>query len=278
MKNNDSSNVREHYKDADEKNRLKAGIGPLEFARMTELIAQHFPSPPAVVCDIGGAAGEYSFWLAEKGYSVHLVDIVPEHIEQARERAAAETGAVPVSMRVGDALDMEYPKGFFDAAFLAGPLYHLTRRENRLRAIGEANRILKPGGILVAYGITRYAALMAGLLDGRIWREDYMEMLRREIPTGLHIRCGSNDPKASLSTAYFHLPSELKAEVEQGGFKVSKVLGVLGPAWMAKDFEDSWHCEERREIILEIARLTENQPDLGPRTLVVAEKPALPEK
>ncbi len=270
---NPSEEVRHHYKGADEKNRLKTGIGPLEFARMTELITQHFPPTPAVVCDIGGATGEYSFWLASKGYSVHLVDIVPMHIEQAKERAAISDGAKPVEMRVGDALDMDYPDNFFDAAFLAGPLYHLIDRSDRVRALQEARRILKPGGILIAYGISRYASLMAGLLDGRVWTEDFMEMLRKEIPTGIHERCKSNDPSGSLSLAFFHLPKELKDEVEDADMYVEKLLGVLGPAWMAKDFEAGWHDTKKRETLIEIARLTENQPELGPRTMIIAKKP-----
>ena len=45
------------------------------------------PSAPAVVLDIGGAAGAYAFPLADQGYEVHLIDPVPLHIEQAQEYA-----------------------------------------------------------------------------------------------------------------------------------------------------------------------------------------------
>jgi hypothetical protein len=132
----------------------------------------------------------------------------------------------------------------------------------------EARRVLKLGGVLVAYGITRYASLIVGLLDGRVYNHNYLEMLKTEIPTGLHY---SPDSKV-LKTAYFHLPCELKTEVEESGLTVDKILGVLGPAWMAKDFEIYWHDVEKRETILEIARLTENQPELGPRIMAVARK------
>ncbi|HLK56129.1 MAG TPA: hypothetical protein VKU00_06180, partial [Chthonomonadaceae bacterium] len=72
-----------HYNEGREQQRLASGIGRLEYARTQELLQRCLPPPPATVLDIGGGAGVYSFWLAELGYSVHLVDAMPLHIEQA---------------------------------------------------------------------------------------------------------------------------------------------------------------------------------------------------
>jgi hypothetical protein len=44
---------------------------------------------------------------------------------------------------------------------------------------------------------------------------------------------------------------------------------------MEKNFEEVWRVEEKREILLEIARMTEREPLLGPRTMVVGKKTAL---
>lgn len=268
-----NDDLKVHYKHADEKNRLKRGIGPLEFYRMKELMLRYLPPAPAKVCDIGGGAGEYSFWLAELGYEVYLVDIVPEHIEQAKQRASeSKLGKVPVECIVGDALHLDYPEQFFDAVFIGGPLYHLTEDHERIGVFHEARRVLKEKGLFLAYGITRYASLMAGLLDGRIWREDFMEMLREEIPTGIHRRCDSNDKQGSLNLAYFHLPAQLRSEAEQAGLTVVDVLGVIGPVWMAEDFDHRWEDPKSRETLLELVRMTEHQPELGPRTMIVAVK------
>jgi hypothetical protein len=43
---------------------------------------------------------------------------------------------------------------------------------------------------------------------------------------------------------------------------------------MVPDLDASWQDEAQREIILEIARLTEAEPVLGPRLMAVARKPA----
>ena len=62
-------------------------------------------------------------------------------------------------------------------------------------------------------------------------------------------------------------------ELVDAGLTVEKILGVIGPVWMARDFDASWHDSTRRETLLELARLLEDEPVLGPRTLAVSRKP-----
>ncbi|MEH2082737.1 MAG: hypothetical protein V7K89_22975 [Nostoc sp.] len=72
-----------HYASGQEQDRLSKGAGLLELARSQELISRHLSPPPAVIFDVGGGAGVYSFWLAQQGYEIHLIDAVPLHIKQA---------------------------------------------------------------------------------------------------------------------------------------------------------------------------------------------------
>jgi 2-polyprenyl-3-methyl-5-hydroxy-6-metoxy-1,4-benzoquinol methylase len=67
-----------------ERERLTAGVGALEFVRTQALLDRYLPDPPAKVADVGGGLGRYAYWLAERGYQVHLIDPVALHIEQAR--------------------------------------------------------------------------------------------------------------------------------------------------------------------------------------------------
>ena len=257
------------YEDFDEDRRLAKDIGPLEEVRSRELIQRHFPSPPAVVCDLGGATGPYSFWMAGLGYDVHLVDITPAHIEKALRKSKEASAPTLARAIVGDARHIEYPDDSFDGIWMHGPLYHLVNRADRVAALTEVRRVLKPGGILLAVAITRYASTIVGLLDGRVWNPDFMNMLRHEIATGEERR--GNAP-AGFKEAFFHRPSELEAEVVDAGLIVDRLVGVIGPVWMAKDFDDSWGDATRRETLLELARMLEDEPVLGPRTLAVARK------
>jgi hypothetical protein len=84
-----------------------------------------------------------------------------------------------------------------------------------------------------------------------------------------------NPPHWALTfpNAFFHLPGELEAEIQVSGLIHEITLGILGPAWMVPNLDDSWQDEVRREVMLDIARLTENEPVLGPRLMAVARKP-----
>src|SRR5262245_7740067 len=94
--------VRDYYARYAEETRLEQHASRLEYERTVEVLARELPAPPAVIVDVGGAAGAYSALLATRGYSVHLVDLSPRLVDEARRRDA--TSATPIaSMSVGDA-------------------------------------------------------------------------------------------------------------------------------------------------------------------------------
>ena len=259
-----------HYGRYDESKRLQNDIGPFEFAKTKELLARYLPAVPAVVLDVGGGTGVYSFWLAGLGYTVDLVDIVPRHIQLAGEEARKPGAAQLRAMRVGDARCLDDPDESADAVVMHGPLYHLANRADRLQALAEARRVLRPGGVLCAFAITRYAGLIYGLLQGHIFDPDYLRMIMREVQTG---RREDPPPWAfTFPNAYFHHPDELRAEIDESGLRWEATLGVLGPAWMAPDLEQNWQDETRREVLMRLADLVEHEPVLSPRILAVARK------
>jgi ubiquinone/menaquinone biosynthesis C-methylase UbiE len=261
-----------HYTESyDESNRLTDGFGQLERSRTEELIERFLPKPPAVVIDVGGATGVYSFFIASLGYEVHLVDIVPKHIEQAELKSREPAAPKLASMRVGDARDLEFSDESADAIMMHGPLYHLTEIEDREKALLEACRILRPGGVLLAFAITRYAGAVYGITKGLIYDLEYRRMIRTEVETGRR----TTPPKGikTLPNAFFHLPDELRRELEAVKFGCETALGVVGPTWLVPDIDTAWGEQAKRGHILELARLLENEPVLGPRMIAVGRKP-----
>jgi len=262
--------ITEYYNKGQEVERLSTGIGPLELARIKELIGRFFPPAPAVILDVGGGPGVYSAWLARSGYQVDLVDAVPLHVEQARIASQNQPDHPISSCKVGDARKLTFSDAAADAVFLHGPLYHLTTREDRLAALREAKRVLRPGGVLLAVGITRFASTLVGLDRWLIEDPDFMEMIRRELTDGIHIP--PPGWPGLFTTAFFHHPDELKEELEEAGFIHQETLAVQGPGWIVPDFEDRWRDERQRQALLIVVRRLEREPTvlgISPHLLAV---------
>ena len=151
---------------------------------------------------------------------------------------------------------------------LLGPLYHLCSPEDRQTVLSEARRILKPGGLLFAAAISRYASTTVGIHRRWIWDVDYWAECQLEIETGRH-EPPSSVPE-SFSVAYFHHPDSLSQEVEHAGFSVRSVLGIEGTAWLTPDFDADVTIPERRDHLIEVARKQESDPVLGPHMLAIA--------
>ena len=248
-----------YYRQAGEAARLLGGAGQVELARTQEIILRHLPPGRSVVLDVGGGPGVYACWLAALGHEVHLIDASPMHVDQARVASGRQPGRELASARVGDARRLERPDASADAVLLLGPLYHLTQQPDRIVALGEARRELKPGGVLFAAGISRFASLFDGLFGGLFRDQAYVAIVERDLTDGQHRNPTSED---YFTTAYFHLPHELAAEVTQAGLTVLELLGVEGPAWLLPDLESRWADPRERERLIWAARSVEREPTL----------------
>ena len=263
----------DYYNRYDEASRLVEGSGPLELVRTQEILIRHLPPAPCTIVDVGGGPGVYALWLARAGYEVHLIELVPKHVEQARAASGAQKGYPVTSIQSGDARKLPQADGSVDAALLLGPLYHLTERSERLAALREAHRVLRPGGVMVAAAIGRFASLMAGLTEGHIDDPEFVRILDRDLLEGQH-----RNPPENLSyftRAFFHRPEELLCEVQDSGFNHASVLPVEGPVWLAKDFERRWADRRRREQLLDLVRRTEDEASLlmmSPHLLAIAKR------
>ena len=123
------------------------------------------PGGPLEILDVGGGPGICAAWLADQGHEVLVVDPIPLHAEQA---AAAHPDVIA---EVGDAQRLVTPRDLaqgdesFDVVLLLGPLYHLIEREERLLALREARRVLRPSRLLFVAAISRFVALLDLLVN-----------------------------------------------------------------------------------------------------------------
>ncbi|WP_163263815.1 class I SAM-dependent methyltransferase [Chelativorans alearense] len=248
----------DHYGEIDEAGRLSRGVGELERIRTQDLIGRRLPQSPSIVLDVGGAAGVHALWLARQGHEVHLIDPVPHHVEQARQASAAQVTHPLASCTVGDARNLDYADACADAVLLLGPLYHLTERADRLKALSEAYRVLRPGGLMFVAAISRFASFLSGMTHGLLSDPVFVEIIRQDLKDGQH-RNPTNNPQY-FTTTFFHHPDELRTEVEETGFSIEKLAAIEGPVMWMKNFDADWEDVRRRALLLEFLDATEEEP------------------
>ena len=256
----DDDAVVAYYELGLERDRLASGAGALELARTQALLERLLPAPPAIVADVGGGPGRYAFWLAERGYRVHLVDPVPLHIEQARAAARAQPDATLASAEIADARSLALADASVDAVLLLGPLYHLTERAERVRVLAEARRVCRAGGVVVAAVISRFASTLDGLRGGYLEDPAFADVAAGDRRDGRH-RNPTGDP-AYFTTAYFHRPDEIAAECREGGLAHEATLAVEGPAWLLPDLDARLADQPRRAALLSALAALEAEPTL----------------
>lgn len=148
------SNIEKHYNKHPEDKRLLRRHGIVEFETTMHHL-HRFLQPGQFILDIGAGTGRYTSALMAEGYQVKAVELVRRNIEVFLKR---EPSADVVQ---GDARNMAFlPSASADVTLLLGPLYHLIGDEEKLKALNEAKRVTKPGGLIfVAYLMNEYSIL-----------------------------------------------------------------------------------------------------------------------
>jgi len=178
------SNIEKHYWKHPEDKRLTRRHGIVEYETTMHHLHRYL-QPGMTVLDIGAGTGRYASALMAEGYRVKAVELVQKNIETFLQR---EPTADVVK---GDARRMPFiPDDYADLTLLLGPLYHLIGDEEKLRALEEAKRVTKPGGLIfVAYLMNEYSILSYCFAEERIG--GLME--QGMVSDDFHIRAGKDE-------------------------------------------------------------------------------------
>ena len=161
--------LEKYYNKFHEEHRLTTRHGQVEFRTSLHYIEEAIhnkdcfalrarnddASQPVKIADIGAGTGRYSVELCHRGYDVTAVELVKHNLEILRNKHEN------IKTWQGDARNLSFlDDGTFDITLLFGPLYHLHGDEEKLKALNEAKRITKKGGIiLVAYVMNDYSVI-----------------------------------------------------------------------------------------------------------------------
>lgn len=193
----------------------------IEFEITKRYLNHYITGASQKILDIGGGPGRYSFYLAERGHKVSLLDLSQKHINIAKQKSE-ELGINLDQYVKGDALDLsDFEAEEFDVVLLMGPLYHLTSEEDRKKSLSEATRVLKKGGLLIASFISKYAPLQEAFayLDLGEQMSDMEDLFR-------YLDDGENNDGNGFTTAYFTGIEEAEGFMAAGGLKQLAFAGA----------------------------------------------------
>lgn len=150
--------VRRHYDENPKKEWDRMKKNPYEFWITTAWMDRYLKAGDAIL-DVGGGPGRYSIHYARKNHPTTLLDLAAANVAFAKQKARQYH--THLQAYEGNALDLSrFADASFEAVFLMGPLYHLLEEEERLLALKEATRVLKPGGYLFA----SYIGIASGMI------------------------------------------------------------------------------------------------------------------
>lgn len=155
------------YGQSQEDTRLESSRhGQLEYRITMEYVKRQLKKGDRVL-EIGAGTGRYSIALAKEGYDVTAVELVESNLAVLKENG---TGIDSLHAYQGDALDLgRFKDGEYDVTLVFGPMYHLYDRADVDRAIAEAVRVTKKGGIILFAFLSVYAIMYDNYLT-----EDFM--------------------------------------------------------------------------------------------------------
>ncbi|MBR6290699.1 MAG: class I SAM-dependent methyltransferase [Clostridia bacterium] len=157
--------ISEFYGKVNEDTRLtRSRQGQLEYFITTTFI-RRFAFPGAKILEIGAGTGRYSVALAKEGFDVTAVELLEGNLSVLRKNGA---GIPNLTSRQGDGSDLGFlGDRTFDLTLVFGPMYHLYDRAEAERAVDEAIRVTKDGGVIFFAFLSVYGIMFANYLYGR---------------------------------------------------------------------------------------------------------------
>jgi len=195
------------------------------------LINQTFPNKSAKVLELGCGGGRVGLGLAKEGYSNLTVTDFSSVMVDITHGVFAEAGmAQSATIEIANACRLTYHDGSCDGVVFAfNGLMCLRGRADRLEALAEIYRVLKPGGKFLFTandrekgehaGLWKSEPVLPGCQNGDRWHET------DSTPVFMHSSTESETHQELLNAGFKIIQSPLRSEVAQENSSVKNFAG-----------------------------------------------------
>lgn len=212
------TNIEKYYNKFNEDKRLLRRHGNVEFVTSMKYIHEYLGEDKnKKIIDIGAGTGRYSVALANEGYDVTAVELVKYNLGILKQKNSL------VKAYHGNALKLSrFNDESFDITILFGPMYHLIKFEDKVKALKEAARVTKKGGvILVAYVMNEFSVITYGFKENNI-----IELIESgKIDENYRVKPGEDDLYDYVRLEDINRINDEVTEVER-----LKIISADGPA------------------------------------------------
>lgn len=236
------TNLEEYYGKFNEEKRLNSRHGQVEFVTSMEYIHRYLdkvaagrPNSQVKILDVGAGTGRYSVPLAEEGYDVTAVELVKHNLGRLKAKGST------VKAYQGNAMKLSrFDEDTFDLTLVFGPMYHLHADEDKQKALLEAKRVTKPGGIiLVAYVMNEFSVITFAFKERHI---------KEALQTGMLDESYHTTDKANELYSMVRL-EDMERINQAVGLERVQVIAADGAANYIRPFLNALDEEEYQEFI-----------------------------